>query len=273
MLRSSPKQSYSLFVILHLIQRELNVPTVSSVAELARLVGEPARTAMLVELMGGRALTASELAFAGGVSPSTASGHLNPMVTAGLLKLRKQGRHRYFALASPSIATMLETIMGVAANNCATAPGRQIVTGPRNKALREARTCYNHLAGAVAVRIAEAMLASGSIDLWDEGAALTPRGVDFLKELDVDLGGAPRRQRDAGPIYCKPCLDWSERRMHIGGTVGAALYQTMLARHWLRARHDSRAVDFTPGGRVALRTHFGISEPFTAAPEGSPDGA
>jgi hypothetical protein len=217
---------------------------------------------MLFALMDGRALTATELAAAGGITAPTASGHLAALSAAGLIILRVQGRHRYYALASPTIAAMLETIMGVAANNRAASPGRPIATGPRDKALRQARTCYNHLAGSLAVGIADAMIERRQMELYDEGAALTASGISFLAALQVDLEPHSKHMRSDGSISCRTCLDWSERRMHIGGTVGSALYQALLALHWLRPQGGSRAVDITHAGQAAFKAHFGIDKPF-----------
>jgi DNA-binding transcriptional ArsR family regulator len=215
---------------------------------------------MLFALMDGRALTAGELAAAGGITAPTASGHLAAMSAAGLINLSRQGRHRYFALASPAIAAMLETMMGVAATSRAASAGRQVITGPRDRALRQARTCYNHLAGSLAVAIADAMLERGQILLSAEGGALRPAGIEFLAALEVELGPASKRTRNDGSINCKPCLDWSERRMHIGGTIGTALYQTFVTRHWLRSTVGSRTVEITRAGEAGFRKHFGIDE-------------
>jgi len=222
--------------------------SISGLAETAALVGEPARTAMLVTLLDGRALTAGELARAAGVTPQTASGHLGKMLEAGLLALEAQGRHRYYRLASSSVSGMLEAMM------LATAPP-PIRTGPRDLAMRRARICYDHLAGEIAVAIADAMIARGQIDLATDGAALTEAGHALLAQIGIEL---PPRAEGKSATFCRPCLDWSERRHHIAGAVGAALYRTLLARNWLRRADGSRAVIFTPPGRDALQRHFGI---------------
>ena len=224
------------------------MPSINGLAETAALVGDPSRAAMLMALMDGRALTAGELARVGGVTAQTASGHLGKMLDAGLLALEAQGRHRYYRLASQAIAGMLEAMMVAAAPP-------PIRTGPRDAAMRHARICYDHLAGEVAVALADAMIARGQIEIGTDGAALTDAGRALLVEIGVELPPCPEGK---GAVFCRPCLDWSERRHHIAGVVGAALYRTLLARNWIRRSADSRAVTVTPAGRAALQRHFGV---------------
>jgi DNA-binding transcriptional ArsR family regulator len=228
---------------------------ISSLAETASLIGEPARTAMLVALMDGRALTAGELARAAGVAAPTASGHLARLLEAGMLELDRQGRHRYYRIASPVIAAVIESLMGLASTleDGRAVPRRPIVTGPRDKALRYARTCYNHLAGEVAVRIADALVERGYIRLAADGAAVTDEGAKFLMSLGI-VGG----EGSGGPRFCRACLDWSERRHHIAGAVGIGLYQTFLGNDWIRRIDGGRAVAISPGGVIALEKHFGL---------------
>ena len=220
--------------------------SISGLAETAALIGEPTRTAMLVTLMDGRALTAGELARAAGVTPQTASGHLGKMLDAGLLANERQGRHHYYRLASPAIGNMLEAMMVAASPP-------PIRTGPRDAAMRRARICYDHLAGELSVRIADAMVTRGEIHLGTDGAALTDAGRALLDRIGVEFPPC-----DNGAVFCRPCLDWSERRHHIAGAVGAALYRTFLARDWIRRADGSRTVTITPPGREALGRHFGV---------------
>lgn len=185
------------------------------IAEVVALVGDPARANILCALLGGRALTATELAFAAGVSPQTTSGHLGKLSQARLVVLMKQGRHRYYRLAGPHIGQMLESLMSVA---LAGPPRFQ----PRSKLddqMRHARTCYDHIAGVVGVGLAERMTERGLVILGDEGGEVTPTGAEFLSTLGVDLAGTRAQRR----VFCRPCLDWTERKSHIGGAVGAAL--------------------------------------------------
>lgn len=225
----------------------------SALAETAALVGDPARAGMLMALMDGRALTASELARAAGVTPQTASGHLARLSAAGLLAMHRQGRHHYHRLASPAVARMLEGIMEVS-QDAACRPRRAIVTGPRDAAMRAARTCYDHLAGQFGVRLADGLCARGYVELSPEGGAITEPGLAFFRDFGVDLDAAPRAGKR---IFCRPCLDWSERRLHVGGTLGAALADRCFALNWVRRRDGSRTVAVTPAGERGIRETFG----------------
>ncbi|MDJ0389114.1 helix-turn-helix transcriptional regulator [Roseomonas sp. E05] len=228
-------------------------------AETAALVGDPARASMLAALMDGRALTVTELARVAGIAPQTASGHLARLTEAGLLAVERQGRHRYHRLATPAVAQMLEGIMAVAAGGEGTAgrPRRApAMVGPRDQALRSARTCYDHLAGQLAVAMADRMVARGQLELAPDGGALTAAGADFLKGLGLDVEPFPRHSRRR--VFCRPCLDWSERRPHIAGALGAALCRHCFAQGWLRRIEGTRAVRVTPAGRLALGRAFGL---------------
>src|SRR5438552_10633269 len=224
----------------------------ASLAETAALVGDPARAAMLMALMDGRALTASELARAAGVTPQTASGHLARLTAAGLLGLHCQGRHHYHRLASAAVARMLEGIIEVTAAKEAARPRKAVVTGPRDKAMRAARTCYDHLAGQLGVRLADSLTERGYVELSSEGGAVTEAGIEFFRSFGLDLVPAPAR------LYCRPCLDWSERRLHIGGTLGARLAARCFALNWIRRDRESRAVAVTPVGERGFRETFGM---------------
>jgi DNA-binding transcriptional ArsR family regulator len=220
------------------------------IAEVAALVGDPARANMLCALLGGRALTATELAFAAGVSPQTTSGHLGKLFAARLVVLMKQGRHRYYRLAGPQIGQMLESIMNVAL----TGPPRFQPRSKLDDRLRHARTCYDHIAGVLGVALAERLSEREFVILADEGGEVTPSGMDFLGNLGVDLSGASGKRR----VFCRPCLDWTERRPHIGGAVGAALAQRCFELKWIERMRDSRALIVTPAGRRSLQEHFSL---------------
>lgn len=220
-------------------------------AEVAALVGDPARASMLHGLLEGRALTATELASLAGITPQTASGHLAKLAEAGLMTVVKQGRHRYHRLASPKVAEMMESIMRVAAD--APTPLRTLSFGPKDKALRTARTCYDHLAGRLAVALADAMIANGLVELTDDAGVVTKKGLAFIETLGIDA--ADHRSKR---VFCRPCLDWSERRPHLAGRLGSALLHHGLEQGWMRRLNDSRAVTVTPHGQQAFREHFGL---------------
>jgi len=229
----------------------------SALAGTAALVGDPARAGMLVALMDGRALTASELARVAGVTPQTASGHLARLAAAGVLATHRQGRHHYHWLASPEVARMLESMMAVS-QQPALGSRRAVVTGPRDAAMRAARTCYGHLAGQLGVRIADGLVERGYIELSPEGGAVTLAGSAFLRDFGVDLDGAlDDAPRSGKRLFCRPCLDWSERRLHVGGTLGAALAARCLALNWVRRCEGSRTVAVTPTGDEGFRHMVG----------------
>src|SRR5204862_58269 len=165
--------------------------TTAALAETAALVGNPGRAAMLMALMDGRALTAAELARAAGITPQTASDHLARLTTAGLLSRHCQGRHHDHRLASPAVAHMLESIMEAATAGDTAMPRRTVVTGPRDQAMRRARTCYDHLAGQLGVRLADALGERGYVELSDQGGAVTDSGMDFLRRFGMELGAGP----------------------------------------------------------------------------------
>jgi DNA-binding transcriptional ArsR family regulator len=223
----------------------------TQMAEIAALIGNPARANILATLMGGGALTATELAHAAGVSPQTTSGHLSQLTGAGLLRLVAQGRHRYFQIATADVAHMLEGILAVAANG----PPRYRPPSKLDDAMRTARTCYDHFAGKLGVGLADALCDHGHLVLADDGGEVTQSGVAFLAEFGIDLAAARSRRR----IFCRPCLDWTERRPHLGGSVGAVLAQRCFDLGWLERRRDSRALTITPAGRRGLSDTFGFS--------------
>ncbi len=237
--------------------------TTAAFAATAALIGDPTRANMLAALMDGRALTAKELAEAAGVTAQTASSHLAQLIGAGLLAMERQGRHRYHRLASSAVAHMLESIMSVAAGNAADA-GRTKTTrvGPRDVALRRARTCYDHLAGQLAVAMADRMIERGQIEFSPDGGAVTDAGMSFMRGLGVDLDAATARaaRRGGGRVFCRPCLDWSERRPHIAGALGAALCTACFEQGWTRRVDGTRAVAITPKGQTVLTKAFELRD-------------
>ncbi|MER9397885.1 winged helix-turn-helix domain-containing protein [Mesorhizobium sp. M0615] len=216
------------------------------IARIASLVGDPARANMLNALMGGTALTASELALEAGVSLPTASSHLSKLMEGGLLTLASQGRHRYYGLAGPQVAGMIEAITGVAE---AVGPKR-VRPGPRDGAMRVARVCYDHLAGEHAVAMLDRFVARGILLRDDNEMRLGPAAASHFSAIGIGVGAKPRR-----PV-CRACLDWSVRRSHLAGTLGAAILDKILAEKWARREKDSRAVVFSPPGKQAFERVF-----------------
>lgn len=220
------------------------------IARLGSLIGEPARANILAALMAGRALTARECASEAGVAASTASAHLTLLVEARLLLVEVQGRHRYFRIAGPDVAEAVEALMGLAARVglSRTRPG------PRDPAMRRARFCYDHLAGEVATTLYASLIGNGLIAATADGLALTPDGRQRILAEKIDLASLEARAR---PV-CRACLDWSERKPHLAGSLGAAIAELALRRGWCRRENGSRAVVFSPSG---MRSLLGIAVP------------
>jgi|ADGO01.1.fsa_nt_gi Predicted transcriptional regulators len=228
-----------------------------NIARVAALIGERARAQMLTTLMSGRAFTATELADIAEISRPTASSHLAKMEEARLVVARNAGRHRYFQIANAEVAHMLETMMGV---QYASDPKR---FGPSDPALRRARLCYDHLAGEIGVWIYDALERQRAFDANSGGLSLNERGWALLANLGINRAQLPRTRR---PV-CRACLDWSERRNHLAGAVGALLLNRLFELRWAKTLHGSRAVHFTVEGERALRAAFdGVSSALEAAP-------
>lgn len=235
----------------------VTIVSANTLAEVAALIGDVARANILSALMGGHALTAGELARHAGVTAQTASGHLARMTEARLVVPEKQGRHRYYRLASPDVAHALSALMTVAADG----PRRHHPIGPRDAALRLARTCYDHLAGRLALAVADSLSARGLVSLADGAGLVTPDGERFFADFGVALDGG-RVQR---PL-CRTCLDWSERRPHIAGRLGAQMLDRMLVLKWIARVPGSRALRITPAGERSLVTTFRLPSDWRAEP-------
>ncbi|MBC7788610.1 MAG: winged helix-turn-helix transcriptional regulator [Anaerolineae bacterium] len=215
---------------------------VPDIASVARLMGDPTRARMLTALMDGRALTATELSLQGGVTPSTASSHLARLAAAGLTEIVQQGRHRYFRIASPEVAAAIEGLMSIAPRK----ELRTIIPGPGTDALRRARVCYDHLAGEVAVRLLERLREKKLVSGVDETLALTVNGEAWCERIGIDLVALNARRRR----ICRPCLDWSERRTHLGGALGAAILDRLMALRYARRVRASRMVVLSARGEA-----------------------
>ncbi|MDG4890362.1 winged helix-turn-helix domain-containing protein [Mesorhizobium sp. WSM4887] len=216
------------------------------IARIASLVGDPARANMLNALMGGTALTASELALEAGVSLPTASSHLSKLMDGGLLTLASQGRHRYYGLAGPQVAGMLEAIIGVAE---AVGPKR-VRPGPRDAAMRVARVCYDHLAGEQAVAMLDRLVDRKLVLRQENEIRLSPSAISHFAALGIEIDSKAKR-----PI-CRACLDWSVRRSHLAGALGAAILDKVIVKKWARRDKDSCAVVFSPKGKQEFERVF-----------------
>ncbi len=216
-----------------------------SIAIVGALIGVPARASILRVLMDGRAQTATELAYYAGVSPQTTSTHLAKLTDAKLLVAERHGRHRYYRLADPAIADAIEPLTQLV-------PDRPVPARRRSKALEElraARMCYDHLAGALGVALADGLLAQGHLVPAGRDFRVTAGGERFLAELGLDLPPIRAKRR----IFARQCLDWSERRPHLGGALGAALAARCLAHRWVRRAPEGRKVVVTAAGRRAFK--------------------
>jgi DNA-binding transcriptional ArsR family regulator len=216
---------------------------------LARTIGDPTRIRMLNLLMEGRALTAKELAYGAGVEPATATAHLKRLLADRLVTIAAQGRHKYVRLASPEIAQLMELLMALAPR----AEVRRPV--PRVEAsLRHARMCYDHLAGELGIGVTDALVKQGLLRKEDDAFAVTRRGESWFAEMGIDLAALRGKRRK----FAAQCLDWSERRDHLGGALGAALATRLLDLGWITRKRNSRAVNVTELGQRKLTQQLGL---------------
>jgi DNA-binding transcriptional ArsR family regulator len=223
---------------------------------IAALIGDATRADLLMNLMAGHALTATELAHGAGVTKQTISSHLAKLLDARLVSVECQGRHRYYRLADDDVAQVLEALTGVAARTSALRASARIrMPGPREPALRKARVCYDHLAGELAVLVYESLQRQRLLRLGDGEPTLTPSGEQFFATMGIDVAALVRSRR---PL-CRACLDWSVRRHHLAGSLGAALLDRYFALGWARRAKGSRIVQFLPAGEKALRARFDLA--------------
>lgn len=225
--------------------------SVADIAKVAALLGDPARAAMLWQLIDGRARPAGELAFAANVSAQSASGHLAKLVDAQLLLVETQGRHRYYRLASHTVGVALESLAAIAPRPAQRRLPASKTTPP---ALRFARTCYDHLAGELAVGLLARLEEREWLMRNDRSFDISPAGEQAFARMGIDLQAARAAKRQ----FACGCLDWSERQFHLGGALGAALLQKMAERKWVLAGQQARVLQLTPGGRKGLRETFGL---------------
>ena len=228
----------------------MNVQT--SLQEVAGLMGDPARAAMLVGLLDGRALTAGELSMIAGVSPQNASGHLNKLRQANLICIEAQGRHRYYRLASSDVAHALESLAAISS-----APKLTEKESPELSQLRFSRTCYDHLAGKVATEITSALLRHGYLRAKGRDFAITAGGSVFFATLGIETTALHAQRR----VLARRCLDWTERKPHISGALGAALLLRFKELRWIVPLRGSRVVRITAAGQEQLAKRFGLKFP------------
>ncbi|GIN76174.1 winged helix-turn-helix domain-containing protein [Bacillus paralicheniformis] len=222
-----------------------------NIAEVAKLVTDPSRAAILTALLDDRFYTATELAGYAGIKQQTASFHLSKLLDAEMLTCRKQGRHRYYRLKDGKVAQSLETLLNIAPP----AEIRSFRQSAEDRAVRKARTCYDHLAGSLGVTLAERLVEMGVLKEEETAFTVTEAGELFLKELGIDVGEVKKKRRS----FCHKCLDWSERRHHIAGALGSALLDAFIRMGWIERRPRTRAVAVTPAGAKELYRLFHIS--------------
>ena len=222
------------------------------IASIAALIGDRARATILMGLVSGRALTATELGRAAGVSKSTASSHLSKLLDAKLIAVEKVGRHRYFRLANHDVGTVIENLVGLAHRLGSV----HVDAGPADLAMRKARVCYDHLAGDLGVLVHDSLRQQGCVRGDGRELTLTEQGVHFAESFGVDMGALESRRR---PL-CLACLDWSVRRPHLAGALGAALLDRFFALRWAVRPKRTRAVAFSAIGERALRQRFRYRE-------------
>jgi len=215
-----------------------------NIARIASLLGDPTRSLLLTALMTDRALTATELANLANVSKQTISGHLAKLLGAGLVSVEQQGRHRYFRLAGEDIAQLIEALMGVAYRTGSV----RLLSSPRDPAMRKARVCYDHLAGERGVMLHEALWRMKAFVLAPDGLSLSRRGITWFSHLGIDTKKIATQRR----AFCRPCMDWSERRQHMAGALGAALLAKIFELRWAKRFTGSRVVSFSASGEKAF---------------------
>ena len=222
-------------------------PGEAGLESFAKIIGDATRIRMLQLLMEGRALTAKELAYGARVEPATATQHLRRLLDGGLLAVAAQSRHKYFRLASHHVAELMELLMVLAPHATGKAPAPRI-----EEPLRRGRMCYDHLAGELGISITEALVKNGILRKEADSFTLTKRGGDWFAELGIDVETARALRRK----FAATCLDWSERRDHLGGALGAALAERLVDLGWIARKRNSRAVSVTEAGKRKLAEEF-----------------
>jgi DNA-binding transcriptional ArsR family regulator len=226
------------------------MPGDADIAAIAALLADPTRAAMLLTLSDGRAFTASELAKSAKVAPSTASEHLGRLVESKLLAVVKQGRNRFYQLADPSIVEIMEGLACLAPQ----AKIRTLGASEHAKALHRARMCYHHLAGTLGVRLTEALVEKHILHVADAGYVVEDGGIAWLHAFGIASGPLQKR----GQLFVPWHIDWSERKHHVAGALGAALAGRLFELQWLERHPSIRAVRLTPEGKTGMEQAFGL---------------
>lgn len=221
----------------------------TQIGQIASLIGDPVRAVILWTLLDGRAYTATELAISTNTSPQNISMHLGKLIQADLLIAEKQGRHRYYRFSRQEVAYAIEAIAHLIPNE----KQKKMVSHQHNAAIAHCRTCYDHLAGKIGVSIADSLLKQRMLLQKADLFELSSKGEKYMGQLGINLPELRQQRR----IFLRPCLDWTERRYHIAGALGAALLDLMLADDWIRRTHQSRAIVVTARGEKKMQEHFG----------------
>ena len=236
-----------------------------NIALIASLIGDQARSKMLTALMCGKALTATELALEADITAQTASSHLTKLVEGELLVVRKQGRHKYFQLKDHQVAELLEQLLTLSAahssatnssttNLSTSGASLKQSTGPADPRLRRSRICYDHLAGELGVKLYNALIQNDLMEDQANQPQLTEQGQHFFQELGVDLNKLQAKKR---PV-CKACLDWSERRSHLAGSLGQWILSDLIEKQWAKQDMNSRAIQFSEQGLKQFAKRYGL---------------
>lgn len=222
----------------------------TELAKITALIGDPVRTAILWTLQDGKAYTATEMSICANTSPQNISIHLGKLTNSGLLNVVKQGRHRYYRLASQEVAYAMEAIANLIPEKSNKKAG-----GDHDSDLKYCRICYDHLAGEIGVQLADQLFLQNMIILRDNAYDITKKGDKFFRDWEIDTGGLKKQRR----IFAKPCLDWTERKYHLAGSLGAALLERMASLDWIRRKKNSRAYVVTAKGQSGLYDRFRIA--------------
>ncbi|RAS71695.1 ArsR/SmtB family transcription factor [Priestia endophytica] len=221
-----------------------------NVAKIATLVSESSRAAILTVLLDGRFHPVNELAYMAGIKPQTASFHLTKMMNANVVAVEKQGRHRYYGILNEEVAQVMESLLSLAPP----VEVKSLKQATEEKQIRFARTCYDHLAGSLGIQLKDSLIEKGFLSEEQNEFLITEEGHEFFKALQIDMGKARKKRRSFSP----KCLDWSERRHHIAGSLGNVILEKLLELNWIQRLPNTRAIKITSEGKRGLKETFSI---------------